>query len=247
MDLSQIDHIRKLTDSIENWENINEGTKLSTIRQLKSIARIEKCSIPKNSELSCPEYNHRLSQPCGLSACEFYIKDPTNYNCIYHSLDNAKKKRLTTKEVSVVLECTETEVNTTINSAIQKIRVVRLEDEINATKPNKFEYLPGHCVNCGVDIADELDLGESQNLIIEYGKYGYCSETCKKEKPVWKFKLEHRFCTDWEYVTFKSHQYLNTIKTSHKEIESMLGIDPNNLKEKDKERVTRYRRAYDLG
>ena len=244
--MAQLDSIRKISDTIEGWENVSESSKLQTIRQLKSIAKIEKCAIPKDSELNCPEYNYSLSQPCGLTACEFYIKDPQNFNCIYHSLDNAKKRRLTTKEVSAVLECTESEVNSLINGAIQKIRVVRLEDEITATKPNRFEYLPGHCVTCGMDISDELDLGENQSLTIEYGKFGYCSEVCKKEKPIWKFKLENRFGTDWEYVVFRANQYLSTIKTSHKEIEMMLGVDPNNLKDKDKEKVRRYKEAYSL-
>lgn len=246
MEVAQLDSIRKISETIECWDSVNEGSKLQTIRQIKSIAKIEKCTIPKSSELSCPEYNYKLSQPCGLTACEFFIKDPQNFNCIYHSLDNAKKKRLTTKEVSAVLECTESEVNSLINGAIQKIRVVRLEDEITATKPNKFEYLQGHCICCGVDIEDELDLGEAQNLTVEYGKFGYCSDACKKEKPAWKFKLEHRFGTDWEYVAFRANQYLSTIKTSHKEIEMMLGIDPNNLKDKDKEKISKYKKAYSL-
>jgi hypothetical protein len=242
----EVSLIREINDSIQNWENISEGNKLQVIRKLKSIAKIEKCAVPKDPELSCPEYKYQLSSPCNLSQCEFYINNPQSFNCIYHSLDEAKKKRLTANDVSACLGSTVSTVNGLLNGAIQKIRVVRLEEEITASRPNRFQYLEGHCVHCGMTIEDELDLGSNPNLLIEHGKFGYCSDACKREKPVWKFKLEKKFCTDWEYVIFRASQYLNVIKASHKDIESMLGVDPASLNAKDKEKVQKYKKAYGL-
>lgn len=242
----EVSLIKELNESILNWENINEGSKLQVIRKLKSIAKIEKCPIPKDPELSCPEYNYKLSTPCSLNKCEFYINNSANFNCIYHSLDDAKKKRLTTNDVSLCLGSSVSQINSLLNGAIQKIRVVRLEEEITISRPNKFTYLSGHCIQCGTNIEDELDLGTNPALLVEHGKHGYCSDLCKKEKPVWKFKLEKRFGTDWEYAIFRAIQYLSVIKASHKDIESMLGIDPASLNIKDREKVQKYKSAYRL-
>lgn len=238
--------LKSISDSIGSWTSITNESKLQTIRSLKSIAVIDTCQIPKDSEMSCPEHNHIMSSPCNLSQCPFYLSNPKSFNCIYHSLDNAKKKKLTPNEISTCLGITVNQINQHLSSAIQKIRLVKIEDDIAAEKLNKFTYLEGSCINCGVDIEDELDLGLSPSLIIEHGKWGYCSDDCKKQKLPWKFKLERKHSTDWEYVIIKATSYISTIKATSKEIEGLLGIDPFSLNEKDKISVSVYKKIYSI-
>lgn len=244
----EVSLLKEITNDIQNWENIGDSDKLKAIRKLKSCAKIEKCSVPKESNMSCPEFKYELSTPCNLSQCEFYLNSPQNFNCTYHALDNGKKNRLTSSDVSKCLGYdTVNQVNTILNGAIQKIRIVRLEEEIVASRPNRFKHLTGHCVSCGMNIEDELDLGTKPNLTVDESvDHGYCSDSCKKSKTAWKFKLEKRFETDWEYVIYKSSQYLSTIKATHKDVEGMLGVDPASLKSNDKEKVKKYIKTYGL-
>lgn len=238
--------LKSVESSISNWSSITNESRLQTIRLLKSIAVIDTCQIPKDSEMSCPEHNHVMSSPCNLSLCSYYLSNPKAFNCIYHSLDNSKKKKLTPNEISTCLGITVNQINQHLASAVQKIRLIKIEDDIDADRLNKFSYLEGSCVNCGVNIEDELDLGLNPSLIIEHGKFGYCSDDCKKQKLPWKFKLEHKHGTDWEYAIIKINSYINTIKATSKEIDSLLGIDPTSLNEKDKTTVLVYKKVYNI-
>lgn len=238
--------LREINKSIESWPFITNEFKLQTIRSLKSVATISTCQIPKDLEMSCPEHCHPMSSPCSLSQCQFYISNPKAFNCIYHSLDNSKKKKLTPNEISSCLGMTVNQVNHHIFNAIQKIRFIKIEDDIEASKLNKFSYLCGCCISCGTNIEDELDLGLHPSLIIEHGKYGYCSDSCKKSKMPWKFKLENKYGTDWEYVVIKISEYINSIKATSKEIESLLGVNPFELNDKDKAALSEYREIYSI-
>lgn len=233
--------LSKINDSVDNWHKLSQNERLETIRKLKSVAQVTPCQLPRESELSCPEFGYRLSHPCSLSKCAFHINSPKNFNCIYHGLDGTKKRRMTANDVASCMGMTISEVNSNINSAVLKIRMVKVGEEIASSRPNHFRYNEGHCVNCGVYIQDELDLNESPGLTIEFGKHGYCSEECKKAKPVWKFQLEHRYQTDWEYVVITTLEYLSTIKASNKDIEQLLGVDPYSLGQKDQESMRRYK------
>lgn len=242
----EVSKLKNISKSIEDWSSITNESKLQTIRSLKSMAKIDTCQIPKDSEMSCPEHGHAMSSPCSLSQCAYYISNPKSFNCIYHSLDSSKKKKLTPNEISTCLGITVNQINQHLSSAVQKIRLVKVEDDITAEKLNKFSYLEGSCVNCGINIEDELDLGLNPSLIIEHGKHGYCSDDCRKQKLPWKFKLENKYGTDWEYVIIKTLSYIKTIKATSKEIEGLLGVDPNSLNEKDKTAIAVYKRIYSI-
>lgn len=242
-----MDKLKEIILGINNWDEATQAERLSTIRDLKKISNISTCQVPKNSDLSCPEYGHVLSTPCGLSKCSFYVQNPKSFNCIYHSLDNSKKKKLTPSEASNCLGIPVNQINQHLNSAINKIRVTKMQDDILAERSNKFVYIEGTCINCGQNIQDELDLGKlNQNLIVEFGKFGYCSDSCKKEKPIWKFNLERKYNTDWEYVIIKFLEYTKAIKANSKEIDSLVGIDINNLSDKDKLFISLYKKLYNL-
>lgn len=244
--MTELNKLQEISSSIENWPSVTNDSRLQTIRSLKTVATIETCQVPKDSEMSCPEHGHAMSSPCSLNQCAFFIINPKSFNCIYHSLDNAKKKKLTPNEISTCLGITVNQINQSMSSAILKIRLVKLEDDISAEKLNKFKYLEGSCIHCGIDISDELDLGTNPSLIVEHGKYGYCSDTCKKQKLPWKFKLENKHGTDWEYVVIKALAYISTIKATSKEVEGLLGIDPSNLNEGDKQSIAVYKRIYSI-
>lgn len=238
--------LKSINDDISRWNEINDSQRLKIIRSLKAFATIEKSSIPKDVEVSCPKHGYPLSGICNLKACPYHIDNIKSLNCLYHSLDVSKKKRLTSGEAASSMGMSVTQVNSLVNSGIQKIRVIKIEDEIESTRLNKFAYLDGHCANCGLNISDELDLGTNPGLIIEHGKVGYCSDTCKKEKAAWKVKLERRYGTDWEFVLIKALEYLSCIKASGKDVESLIGIDPHNIPPKDKAKLQKYRRCYHL-
>ncbi len=245
--MTEINKLQQISSSIKDWTQISNEARLQTIRSLKTVvSSIETCQIPKESEMSCPEYGHEMSSPCNLGQCPFYISNPKSFNCIYHSLDNSKKKKLTHSEISSCMGITVNQINQLQASAVQKIRLVKLEDDITSEKLNKFQYFQGNCVSCGQNIEDELDLGTTPSLIIEHGKYGYCSDDCKKTKLPWKFKLENKYGTDWEYVVIKSLAYIATIKATTKEVEGLLGVDPSNLNEKDKQSIAVYKKIYSI-
>lgn len=243
MDASEL---KSINDSIEKWDAINDSQRLAVIRKIKEFAVIEKTAIPKDTEIACPRYKYPISGPCNLKTCQHYIDHSKSFNCVYHSLDQSKKKRLTTNEAAQCMGLTVSQINSLVNSGIQKIRIVKIEDDIETTRPNRFNYLSGHCANCGLNIADELDLGSSPQLIIEHGVMGYCSDACKKEKAPWKVRLERRYGTDWEYVVIKGAEYLGSIKASGKDVEGLLGVDPSSLNSKDKASISKYREMYHL-
>lgn len=233
--------LSEINESISNWSQITQNDKLNTIRKLRSVAAVTPCTLPKESELSCPEYNYQLSHPCNLKKCAFFIDSPRNFNCIYHGLDSTKKRRMTSNDVASCMKMTISEVNSHINSAVLKIRMIKIGEEIGTSKPNSFTYMEGHCVTCGTYIQDELDLNQNPALTIEFGKHGYCSDDCKKTKAAWKFKLENRYKTDWEYVIITTLEYLSTIKASNKDVEQLLGVDPYSLNLRDQEALKKYK------
>jgi hypothetical protein len=98
----------------------------------------------------------------------------------------------------MVLNSSVSEVNQISNSAIKKIRKAIVKERIEKLIQQRYQYLPGHCVNCELYIQDELDLNVAPELVIEYGKYGWCSPECRKAKPKWQFRIEGEFGCHFE-------------------------------------------------
>lgn len=223
MDLDQLSSLNYL---VQNWEELPEATKLDAIRKLQKIGKLETIPIKEEDCLLCPTHQFKLSQPCGLNDCPYFVNSEQDFNCLYHSLDRSKKGRMTINETSHYMNLPITEINKINNDAFIKIRREYLREKIEEENPVRFKYIEGHCVHCEEYIQDHLDLNTEPSLTIEYGKHGWCSLECKESKPEWKFRLENDYSTSFVYIL--KHAYLlvvtYSVRNPDKEVDTLLGL-----------------------
>lgn len=179
----------------ETWHEFSEVQRLQTIRDLRSHGTlgivVNKPSVP--ASFRCPVNGFVLSRPCQLGQCQYHMESPEDRNCLVNCLSRTKHGRLSAPEVASVLNSSVSEVNQISNAAIKKIRKAIVKERIEKLVSQRYQYLPGHCVNCETYIQDELDLNVSPELVVEYGKHGWCSTDCRKAKPKWQFRIENEF------------------------------------------------------
>lgn len=225
MDLKKLESLNAL---VQQWEYLPEASKLETIRQLQNIGTLGTINVTDQELYLCPMHQFKLSQPCGLTECPYYVESKEDSNCLYHSLDRSKKGRMTINETSTYMKMPITEINKVSNDAFLKIRREYLRERILEAGPIDFRYIKGHCVNCEEYIQNDLDLNSEPSLTIEYAKYGWCSLECKEAKPKWKFYLEHLYNT--HYLEVVKHAFLLVVtyatRSPEREVDTLLDL-PN--------------------
>lgn len=221
-----LEKLSSLNILIQSWENLTESTKLDAIRELQKVGQLSTAPIREDESLSCPMHQFKLSQPCGLGECPYFVESDKDYNCLYHSLEKSKKGRMTINETSHYMNLPITEINKINNDALIKIRREYLREKIEEENALTYHYIPGHCVHCEEYIQDDLDLNSEPSLTIEYGKHGWCSLECKESKPEWKFRTEHNYSTSFVYVL--KHAYMLVVtysaRSPDKEVDILLGL-----------------------
>lgn len=223
MDLNKLSSLNKL---VQQWEILPEATKLETIRQLQKVGSLTPIPVQKEDPLLCPLHQFRLSQPCGLGKCPYFVDSGRDFNCLYHSIDRSKKGRMTINETSNYMKMPITEINKVSNEAFIKIRREYLKERIEEANPIDFKYITGHCVHCEEHIQEELDLNTEPSLTIEYSKHGWCSLECKESKPEWKFRLENTYGTSFVEVLKHAYMLVVTFSTRNpdKEVDILLAL-----------------------
>jgi hypothetical protein len=221
-----MEDLKNVLNRLEDWEHLSEAKRLETIRSLKkygSLSLIE----PQEAIGKCPFYSFDLRTPCTLSSCSYYVDNGTKHNCVYHTIENQRRKKMTVQEISNTLSITVPEVNGASSSAYKKLKRHLLKEKIAGNVP-LFYYIKGHCANCEEYIQDQLDLNHDADLTHEYGKYGWCSYECKHSKPSWQLKLELEFNCQYLYVIKEAYTLVASEKTKNldKEVDSLLGL-PN--------------------
>jgi len=216
-----------IIEFFDNWYDHPESKRLSFIRTIRSIGAL---SLEQHKETSfcCPVYSFPLMKPCNVGSCRFHVETKTvsHKNCVVHSLGKAKGGRLLPNEVATVLGLPIKEVNHLSISAINKIRKAVIKESLEKYQIPRYRHLDGHCVSCGVSIADELDLRNTDDLVIEFGRYGWCSEKCKIKKPAWQWQIEHEFECSFRVVLSAGLLLYN----SYSELEDIFGVEQNVFK-----------------
>lgn len=213
--------VQEVNNFFANWHDLVELEKLRAIRSLKESGELAATTHPSKSDQKCPLNNFLLSKPCSLKSCPYNVNSPSHKNCIIHCLSSSKLGKVSSAEASEILDLEVSEVNKLNSVAFAKIKKSVIKEKIERDLLPKYKYLVGHCVVCGTYIQDELDLNNAPELTIEYGKFGWCSPGCKKEKADWKFHIENEFHCDFEEVIKIAYSIFKLTK----EVSEVLGLD----------------------
>lgn len=224
MDLNILSELNEL---VINWEVLPEAEKLNTIRKLKKVGKLDTVEPPEEVNLQCPSYKFCLTEPCSLTSCPYNVDSSQDFNCLFHGLDRSKKGRMTINETSNYMDMPIPDINKMNTEAFLKIRKQVLKDTIEQLNPINFKYIEGHCVHCEEYIQEELDLNSEPGLVIDYGKFGWCSLECKEAKPEWNFRLERTYQTDYLTVLKTAYNLVTTFssRTPEREVDLLLSLD----------------------
>lgn len=174
----------------EKWYDYSESTRLQIIRDLRVRGSLSMVSAKSQVSFRCPINGFLLARPCQLKQCQYFMDSPEDRNCLVSCLSQTKHGRLSAPEVAVVLSASVSDVNSVANTAVRKIRKAIIKDRIEKLVTCRFQYLSGHCVSCEAAIHDELEMNTNPELVVEYGKFGWCSLACRRDKPKWQFRIE---------------------------------------------------------
>ena len=201
---------KEINRFFSKWHDLKEVDRIQAIRDLRSVGELTAINItkPAESSFACPMHGFTLTRSCSLTSCQYYIgqKRGTRFssdaqakaiaeckNCLINCLDQAKNSRLSAAEVAMLLGISLSEVNNTNSYAIAKVRRATIKETIEKYQINRYSFIPGHCVSCEVCITDELEMGVRPELTITPYRYGWCSGSCKDDKPKWQFSIEKEF------------------------------------------------------
>jgi len=195
----KLETVGDVNNFFADWYNFSEKTRLETIRKLKEFGSLSVVSkTVSRDDFQCPTNKFSLARPCSLGECHYFIDSFEGRNCLINCLTRAKNNRLSNVEISHLLKISPSDINSINNQSINKIRKAVIKEKLERVHISRFSYLDGHCVTCETNIINELEMGMQQDLIIEYGKHGWCSIACKKEKPKWQFLIEKEFGCHYE-------------------------------------------------
>ena len=191
--------IKEVNSYFKDWSLLGDTDRLTTIKNLKERGRLQASSSSFSKDFTCPIHQFPLLKPCNLETCQYHISAATDdlhehRNCLINRLDKSKGGKLSLQEIANVLGVPLPEVSDINEKAIVKIKKAFIKDKVEKLKIVRYKYLEGHCVSCGMNLADELEYDDLEpELIIELKKFGWCSVKCKTKKPKWQFLIENEF------------------------------------------------------
>lgn len=206
----QLEDMFKSVDEVNhffsNWHQKTDNERLEFVRTLRNNGLLTTVKEPLRAEFVCPINHFSVSRPCNLNSCPYNIAHSSSKNCLIHMLNNSKCNRLQTQEVADLFKVPLNDVNDVMTMATNKIKKTVIKEHLEALFVTKFKYLDGHCINCDVSIHDDLEMDTlDDKLIIEPGKFGWCSTKCMNIKPKWQFEIEKEF--QYNYITVLSIGY----------------------------------------
>lgn len=195
MDELKFDSVDEVNQFFSKWHDYSETFRLQVLRKLQSLGKIGVLSSRTTEVSVCPKYNFLLARPCSLKQCQYYISSPESRNCLINCLNQAKMNRLTSGEVSGIVQASITEINDLSSRSTYKVKKAILKEKLDRLDVSHFSYLPGHCLGCELTIIDDLEAGVSPELVLDHpsGLFGWCSAKCKNHKPAWMFLVEQEF------------------------------------------------------
>lgn len=227
----------QINSFFENWHLHSENERLNVIRSLRSLGQLsaQYKTTKSKDDFKCPLYNFSVIKPCNLKNCAYYLtpkySDSTQVaavtacsNCLIRCLDIAKNNRMSANEASTILGLSISEINVANTMAIAKVRRAKIKEQIEKYQLPKFKYLEGHCIQCEQYMQDELDISLWPELVIEPGKHGWCSSSCRDKKPKWQFLIEKEFECNYLFViatgvlVYKNFESLGSIFGINKDI-----------------------------
>lgn len=129
-------------------------------------------------------------------------------------------------DISKLFGVSITEINKITNRATNKVKSTILKLELKEIESIGFKYLENHCVCCGMSLHDELEMGMEDNLMIS-NKHAWCSEKCKRDKPLWQFNVENEFEHDYESVLKVAYRVYN----DYSEVDGIFNLANGTAKE----------------
>jgi len=228
---------KEINEFFEKWLVHSEAERLNVVRSLRSHGILS--AKYKTSEVvegfKCPFHNFAIVKPCNLTSCAFYLplkySDPSHVesvsackNCLVNGINMAKNNRMSAQEAGTLLGLPISEINNLNSTAITKIKKAKIKEYIEKYQIPRYSYIYGHCIHCEIYIQDEIDMNLWPELIIEPGKYGWCSSSCRDKKPKWQFLIENEFgCSHYHALSiglfiFKNFEALNSLFGVNKEV-----------------------------
>jgi hypothetical protein len=229
--IQELNSVEKINSFFENWSLKTESEKLEFIREVRSTGILTAVTPPKNCTDTCPVHAFQVAKPCGLSKCAYNIPSPHAKNCLFVALAESKNGRLNPDEIGQLLSLSMKEVNNHHNLAVKKIQCALIKESISLNRAPTFSYLPGHCVNCEMNIKDEMEMGGlSPELYLRNTQsFGWCSVKCKQGKPEHEFRIECEFKTEFKEVLRQASQLsslrLSTKSATYNKIDLLLDLD----------------------
>lgn len=196
-----LDTVEQIKEYFADWAMKPESERLDFIRNMRSKGQLSAVNPSRPSTDCCPIHNFQVARPCSLTGCTYNIASPSNKNCLFVAVAEAKNSRLNPDEIGGLLGIPLKEVNNQHTNAVKKIQQALIKESVDLERLPRFQYLKSHCVSCELYIRDEMDMGLHADLYYRWDNtYAWCSPKCRRTKPEHEFRIELEFGSDFKSV-----------------------------------------------
>lgn len=213
--------MEEMLQKAKKFNELPYDERISFLKDLMSKGAVS-TKIFEPSCSTCPYTKEALVKPCSLKKCPFWVNHEFTKNCSLNYMTSLEEETLTLEQISFLFEKNLARVESLHKDAFKMVQRVFLRDLLIQKEVQRFNFIPGFCVNCQSKLSDE-DL-EDHQLSLGDG-FGYCSKECKRTYLPDIWRVEKFFETDLLTLVKVGAELFNFYY-----LEEILGFQPNVLR-----------------